>query len=223
MGTQVELKAADGHAFKAYLAEPAGKPKGAMIVVQEIFGVNQHIRDVVDGYAADGYLAIAPGFYERVQPGFETGYDPKDIEAGAAIAKQMKWDDVLKDAAAGLARVKSAGKVGIVGYCWGGTVAWLAAAKLDGLSCSIPYYGGGIYGFKEEKPRVPVLCQFGELDKSPSPEQAREIIAAQPSISYFFYPGAGHGFNCNMRGSYNAEAAKLAKQRTLEFLAKHLG
>ena len=223
MGTQVELKAADGHAFKAYLAEPAGKPKGAMIVVQEIFGVNQHIREVADGYAADGYLAIAPGFYERVQPGFETGYDPKDIEAGAAIAKQIKWDDVLKDAAAGLARVKSAGKVGIVGYCWGGTAAWLAAAKLDGLACAIPYYGGGIHGVKDQKPRLPVLCHFGELDKSPSPEQAREIIAAQPSIGYFFYPGAGHGFNCNMRGSYNAEAAKLAKQRTLEFLAKHLG
>jgi len=223
MGTQVELKAADGHAFKAYLAEPAGKPKGAMIVVQEIFGVNKHIRDVADGYAAAGYLAIAPGFYERVQPGFEVGYEPKDMEAGVAVMQKIKWDEVLKDAAAALARVKSAGKVGIVGYCWGGTVAWLAAAKLDGIACAIPYYGGGMYGMINEKPRVPVLCHFAELDKSPSPEQAKEIIAKHPGINYFFYPGAGHGFNCTERGSYNAEAAKLAKQRTLEFLAKHVG
>jgi carboxymethylenebutenolidase len=223
MGTQVELKAADGHSFNAYLAQPSGKPKGGMIVVQEIFGVNKHIRDVADGYAADGYLAIAPAFYDRVQRGFDVGYEPKDMEAGFGIMQKVKWDEVLQDAAAALTRVKTAGKVGIVGYCWGGTAAWLAAAKLDGLACAIPYYGGGIYGVRDQKPRVPVLCHFGELDKSPTPEQAKEIIAAQPGIEHFFYPGAGHGFNCTMRGSYNPEAAKLAKQRTLEFLTKHVG
>jgi carboxymethylenebutenolidase len=223
MGTFIEIKAADGHAFAAYLAEPAGKPKGGLIVVQEIFGVNKHMRKVTDEYAADGYLAISPAYYDRVQRNFEVGYDPDDIKAGGAIRAQLNWDNTLADTRAALDRVKSAGKVAITGYCWGGTVAWLAASKVDGLACAIPYYGGGIPDLINDKPRVPTLCHFGELDKSPSPEKAKEVLARHPEVQAHFYPGAGHGFNCDERGSYNPEASKLARQRTLEFLKKHVG
>lgn len=223
MSKTIELTAADGHKLGAYLAEPSGKAKGAIIVVQEIFGVNPHIRAVADGYAADGYLAIAPAFFDRLQRNFEAGYGPKDIEAGVAMIQKLTWDKVLLDVGAALAQVQSAGKVGIVGYCWGGTVAWLAAAKLAGLSCSIPYYGGGMFGMIGEQPKVPVMCQFGELDQSPSLEQAKAIAAAHPSVIANFYAGAGHGFNCNERGSYNEAAAKLARQRALEFLGRHIG
>ena len=223
MGTQVELTSSDGHKLAAYLAEPSGKPKGAVIVVQEIFGVNQHVKAVTDGYAADGYLAIAPGYFDRVQKGFAVGYDPKGMEAGIAIMKAIKWDDVLRDTEAALAKVKSAGKVGILGYCWGGTLSWLSASKVSGLACAIPYYGGGMPGFIDEKPKIPVMCHFGELDQSPTPDQAKAILAKYPEVTGYFYPNAGHGFNCDERGSYNAEAAKLAKQRTLEFLKKHVG
>ena len=223
MGTQIQLKSADGHNFGAYLAEPQGKARGAVIVVQEIFGVNAHIRSVADSYAAAGYLAIAPAYYDRAQPGFEAGYGPKDMEAGVALMQKVKWDDVMADSAAALSRVKSAGKVGILGFCWGGTASWLAAAKLQGLACAAPYYPGGIFGLIDEQPRVPVMCNFGELDKSPTPEQARAVLAKHPEVIGHFYAGAGHGFNCDERGSYNAEAAKLAKSRTLEFLGKHVG
>lgn len=223
MGKFIELKAADGHTFAAYLAEPAGKPKGGLIVVQEIFGVNKHMRSVTDGFAADGYLAICPGYYDRVQRNFEVGYSPDDIKAGGAIRAELKWDQILADTAAALERVKSAGKIGITGYCWGGTVAWMAAAKTSGLACSVPYYGGGIPDLINEKPKIPMMCHFGELDKSPSPEKAKEVLAKYPEVQGYFYPGAGHGFNCDERGSYNPEASKLAKQRTLEFLSKHVG
>ena len=223
MSKTIELTAADDHKLSAYVAEPASKAKGAVIVVQEIFGVNAHIRSVADGYAADGYLAIAPAFFDRLQRNFETGYNPKDIEAGVAMVQKLKWDQVMLDTNAALEAVKAAGKVAIVGYCWGGTVAWLAAAKLAGLSCSIPYYGGGIFGMIVEQPKVPVMFQFGELDQSPSLEQAKAIAAAHPSVIANFYAGAGHGFNCNERGSYNEAAAKLARQRALEFLKLHLG
>jgi carboxymethylenebutenolidase len=223
LGQFIELKAADGHSFAAYLAEPAGKPKGGLVVVQEIFGVNKHMRSVTDGFAADGYLAIAPAYYDRVQRNFEVAYGPDDIKAGGAIRAQLQWDQTLADTVAALERIKSAGKAGITGYCWGGTVAWMAAARTAGLACAIPYYGGGIPDLIEEKPKVPTMCHFGELDKSPSPEKAKEVLAKYPEVLGHFYPGAGHGFNCDERGSYSPEASKLARQRTLEFLARHVG
>ncbi len=223
MGQFIELKAADGHSFAAYLAEPAGKPKGGLVVVQEIFGVNKHMRSVTDGFAADGYLAISPAYYDRVERNFEVAYGPDDIKSGGAIRAQLQWDQTLADTLAALERIKSSGKAGITGYCWGGTVAWMAAARLSSLACAIPYYGGGIPDLINEKPMVPTMCHFGELDKSPSPEKAKEVLAKYPEIQGHFYPGAGHGFNCDERGSYNPEASKLARQRTLEFLAKHVG
>ena len=222
MGKTIELTAADGHKLSAYVAEPAGKPRGALIVIMEIFGVNSHIRSVADDYAKEGYLAIAPAMFDRVQPGLDIGYTPPDIEVGRAAMQKMKLDDAMKDVAAALAHVKSAGKVGIVGYCWGGTVSWKSASSVDGLACAIAYYGGGIPGLIGEKPKIPVMFHWGETDQSIPLDKAKEVAAAHKDQQHFFYP-AGHGFNCDQRGSYNAESSKQAKTRSLEFLRKHVG
>jgi carboxymethylenebutenolidase len=222
MGKQIELKAADGHGFSAYIAEPAGKPRGAVVVIQEIFGVNSHIKGVADGYAADGYTVIAPSMFDRVQRGYDTGYSQEEIQAGIALMQKLDWKQTMLDVDAAVAQAGKAGKVGIVGYCWGGTVAWLAAARTDGVACAAPYYGGGMPNFIGDKPRVPTLCHFGEKDQAPTPEQAKQIIAAHPSITAHFYP-AGHGFNCDQRGSYDAASAKLARERTLAFFRQHIG
>ena len=223
MGKMIELTASDGHKLAAYRAEPSGKPRGGIVVIQEIFGVNSHIKSVADGYAADGYLAIAPAMYDRVKRGYETGYSQDEIQAGLKIMQGLDWADTMKDVEAAVKAASSAGKVGIVGYCWGGTVAWVAAARMPGLAAAAPYYGGGMPNFKDEKPRIPVMANFGENDQSPTPEQAKEILAKHPEVQGHFYAGAGHGFNCDQRGSYNAEASKLARQRTLEFFRKHVG
>jgi len=222
MGTLIELTAADGHKFAAYRAEPAGKPRGALIVVQEIFGVNSHIKGVADGYAADGYLAIAPAFFDRVERGVNLGYSPADIEIGRTFIPKMQWDTALADAAAALENVKSAGKTGIVGYCWGGTVAWVAASRLPGIACAIAYYGAGIPNLIEEKPKCPVMFHWGETDHAIPVESAKKVAAAHPDQISHIYK-AGHGFNCDQRGSYDADSAKLARARSLEFLRKHLG
>src|SRR5688572_30568533 len=227
MGKMIELTASDGHKLAAYRAEPsgsnAGKARGAIVVIQEIFGVNSHIKAVADGYAADGYVAIAPAMFDRVQRGYDTGYSPAEIEAGRALMQKIDWGKALLDVDAAVAEAKKAGKVGIVGYCWGGTVAWRAAAKTAGLAASVPYYGGGMPNFKDEKPRIPTLCNFGELDQSPTPAQAKELLAKHPEVQGHFYANAGHGFNCDHRGSYNKDAAQLARERTLAFFRKHVG
>jgi carboxymethylenebutenolidase len=223
MGKMIELTASDGHKLAAYRADPSGKARGAIVVIQEIFGVNSHIKAVTDGFAADGYVAIAPAMFDRVQRGYDTGYSPPEIEAGRAIMQKIDWAKALLDVDAAVAEAKKAGKVGIVGYCWGGTVAWRAASKTAGLSAAVPYYGGGMPNFINEKPKVPVMANFGELDQSPTLEQAKAIAKANPQITAHFYPGAGHGFNCDHRGSYNKEASKLARERTLEFFRKHIG
>lgn len=222
MGSFIELTAADGHRFAAWQAAPAGKARGALVVAPEIFGVNGHIRSVADGFAADGYLTIAPALFDRVQRDYETGYAPDEIQAGVAIMQKLDFADALKDVAAAIAHAQSAGRVAIVGYCWGGTVAWLAAARLAGLACAVPYYGGGMPNHAGESPKCPVLCHFGEKDKSPSPEQARALLARHPDVQAHFYD-AGHGFNCDQRGSYDAGASGLARSRTLAFLAQHVG
>ena len=222
MGETTRIKSADGHEFDAYIARPQGKPRGAVVIVQEIFGVNSHVRAVTDGYAADGYLAIAPALFDRVQPGFETGYKPEDIAVGRELKDRASIDDAVNDVAACVAQVRDAGKVAVVGYCWGGTVAWLAAARIEGVACTVPYYGGGIAQYADEAPRCPVLCHFGDKDTTPTPEQARAAVAKHPAVAAHFYP-AGHGFNCDQRGSYDAASSKLARERTLVFLAKHVG
>jgi carboxymethylenebutenolidase len=223
MGKMIELKASDGHKLAAYVADPSGKPRGAVVVIQEIFGVNKHIKAVADGYAADGFLAVAPAMYDRVQRNYETGYSQDEIQAGLKVMQGLDWTNTMKDVQAAIDHAKSGGKVGIVGYCWGGTVAWVAAARASGLAASAPYYGGGMPNFIGEKPKVPVMAHFGETDQSPTLEQAKTIAKAHPEIAAHYYPGAGHGFNCSERGSYNAEASKQAYARTVEFFRKHLG
>lgn len=222
MGNMIELTASDGHKLAAYVAAPAGKPRGGIVVIQEIFGVNSHIKGVADGYAADGYHVVAPAMFDRVQRGYDTGYNQDEIQAGIKVMNALDWGNTILDAAAAIASAGAAGKVGIVGYCWGGTVAWVAAARLKGLACAAPYYGGGMPGFVGEKPACPVMCNFGEKDQSPTLEQARQIAAAHPSITAHYYP-AGHGFNCDQRGSYDAPSAKLARERTLAFFRQHVG
>jgi len=224
MGKTIELTAADGHKLSAYRADPAGKPRGAVVVIQEIFGVNSHIRSVADGYAADGYLAIAPALFDRVERSFEVGYTPDDIAKGRAVREKVTIDMALKDAQAAIKAAASAGKVGIVGYCWGGYVAWMAAARLPGLACAVPYYGGGTTTDQAiaEKPKCAVMAHYGEKDEHIPVEGVKKLAAAHPSVTVHLYP-APHGFNCDQRGSYDAASAKLARSRTLEFFRKQLG
>ena len=222
MGKIIELIASDGHKLSAYRAEPAGKPKGALIVAMEIFGVNSHIRTVADGYAADGYLAIAPALFDRVQRGYEAGYSQEEIQTGIGFIQKINLDDTMKDIGAALGNVSTAGKVGMVGYCWGGTATWKAACTLDGLACAIPYYGGGITGLTGLKAKCPVLFHWGETDHSIPLDKAKAFAEAHADQTHYFYP-AGHGFNCDQRGSYDKPSAEAARRRTLEFLAKHVG
>jgi carboxymethylenebutenolidase len=222
MGKMIQLTASDGRKLSAYRAEPAGKPKGGLVVAMEIFGVNSHIRSVADGYAADGYLVIAPALFDRVQPNYEAGYSQEEIQKGIGFIQKINLDDTMKDVAAAVQNVASAGKTGIVGYCWGGTVSWKAASDVPGLACAIPYYGGGVPGLIGLKPKCPVLFHWGETDQSIPLEKAKEFASAHKDQTHYFY-AAGHGFNCDQRGSFNAESAKLARSRTLAFLAKHVG
>ena len=218
----VELQAADGHRFPAYIARPSGTPRGALVVVQEIFGVNSHIRAVADGYAADGFLAIAPAVFERVEPGVELGYTDADIARGRTLRTGAGDDNALVDIAAAIAHVDQGLKVGIVGYCWGGLLSWLAACKLDGLSAAaVVDDGGGVPGQAALSPRCPVLAHFGERDAAIPVDTVRAFGAAHPEVELHLYD-AGHGFNCDQRGSYDAASAARARERTLAFLARHL-
>jgi carboxymethylenebutenolidase len=222
MGSMIELTAADGFKFGAYKAEPVGKPRGGLVVVMEIFGANSHIRSVADGYAADGYLVIAPAMFDRVQPGFECGYTPPEIEVARGLMQKAKLDDAIKDVEAAVAALQGAGKVGIVGYCWGGTVAWKAAAEVAGIACSAPHYGGGIPNHATLQAKCPVAFHWGEKDQSIPLEAAQKVQAAQPGCEHFFY-AAGHGFNCDQRPSYDAASSKLSRERTLAMLHKYVG
>jgi carboxymethylenebutenolidase len=218
----VPLTARDGHGFDAFIAEPAGKPRGALVVLQEIFGVNAHIRGVAEAYARDGYLTIAPALFDRTERHVELGYDGADIQRGSALKAAVNSDDALLDVAAAIAHGAPAGKVGIVGFCWGGLLSWLAACKLDGLAASVPYYGGGMPQQAALVPRCPVLAHFGEQDTHIPLDSVRVFAAARPEVQVRLYP-AGHGFNCDQRGSYHAESAQLARDRTLAFLRQYVG
>jgi carboxymethylenebutenolidase len=222
MGTMIELTAADGHKLAAYRADPQGKPRGAIVVIQEIFGVNRHIQQVADGYAADGYLAIAPALFDRVQRKVDLGYTPDDIAKGREIRGKVTNDMALKDTEAAIKAASGAGKVGIVGYCWGGLITWLAAGKLPGLSAAVPYYGGGILDNADLEPKVPLMGHFGDKDQHIPVEGVKKLAEKHKQHPIFIY-SADHGFNCDHRGSYDAPAAKQARSRTLEFFRKHVG
>lgn len=221
MGETVKLMAEDGHTFDAYVARPAGRPKAGLVIVQEIFGVNVHIRGVADGYAADGYLAIAPALFDRVKPGIELGYDSDDVAEGRNIRGKIAWPDALNDIKAAMAFAAEGGKVGVVGYCWGGSLAWLAATRLQ-PAAAVCYYGGNIFEYRDEQPACPVMFHFGEQDAGIPLDQAKAVGEAHPKQELFIYP-AGHGFNCDLRASYSAESAALARERTLAFLGRTIG
>lgn len=222
MGMQIRLHAADGFELGAYRAEPDGAPRGGLVVVQEIFGVNPHIRGLCDRFAAHGYVAIAPAVFDRYQPDFESGYSPAEVEEARRFIPRIDWQAMLRDTQAASEAVRSAGKVGIVGYCMGGTVAFLAAAKLDGLAAAVCYYGGQIAKNADLAPRVPTQMHFGDRDQSIPMADVETVRARLPACEIYLYP-AGHAFANDERPTYDAASARLATQRTLDFLARHLG
>jgi len=215
------IMARDGHEFRAWLAPPPGKPQGAVVVVQEIFGVNSHIRSVADGYAAEGYVAIAPCLFDRVRKGIELGYSQSEIQEGFGYMQQLKAEETLKDLAAAIAVVRHAGPVGMVGYCWGGKMTYMSACELP-LAGGVAYYGGSTTQCLDKKPKCPMMYHFGEQDTHIPLSDVDKIKAANPQGIFHIYAGAGHGFNCDQRGSYNPQAAALARERSLAFFAEHL-
>ncbi len=222
MSETVTLKAADGHELGAYVAEPAGTPKGAIVVIQEAFGVNHHIRAVADSYAAEGYLAVAPALFDRYERGFEATYDAAGMERAMALMPKLNMDWAAADTLAAIeyARDEYKTKVAVVGFCLGGSVAWMAAMQMP-VSAAVGYYGGHIAKFKDAQLKAPVMLHFGELDTHIPMSDVEAIRQAHPEVPVYTYD-ADHGFNCDERGSYSAPAAKQARERTLAFLKEHL-
>lgn len=228
MGHTIELQAADGTRVPAYVAQPSGAARGAVVVIQEIFGLNSHIRSVADGYAAEGYLAVAPAMFQRVKPGVELGYAEADMNEGfgyKTAVEALPAPGALQDIQAAIdhAAQASGGKVGIVGYCWGGLLTWRAACLLKGLSAAAPYYGGGMTTEAEvaRQPQVPVMAHFAEEDKWIPMDTVHAFAKTHPQVQVHTY-AAHHGFNCDQRGSWHAPSAQLARERTLAFFAQHL-
>jgi len=221
MGTLIKLTARDGVTIGAYEAVPAGETRGGLVVLQEIFGVNRHIRNVADDFAGQGYHVIAPALFDRAEPDVELGYGGEDAAKGVAIRAKIKLADSLADIAAAVEAAKPAGRVGIVGYCWGGTLAFAAAQHVEGLAAAVGYYGSGIAAMPPEQLRCPVMLNFGDQDKSIPLADVEKIRRAHPDITIHIYP-ANHGFNCTDRSAYDPASATLARQRTLEFFAQNI-
>src|SRR2546428_445376 len=223
MGETITLVAEDGQRLTGYRAAPARAPRAGLVIVQEIFGVNSHIKRVCEGFTADGYVALARGIFEGVERGCAIGYRPEDIERGRAVRMKVPLEGMVKDVRAAVKALTAEKlKVGVVGYCLGGTLAWLAATRIDGVACAVGYYGGGIPDTASETPRCPVLLHFGETDQWIPPGPHAKIRAAPPTLPMPLYPG-GHGFNCDERASYHEPGAILARSRTLDFVRRHLG
>jgi carboxymethylenebutenolidase len=222
MSKVVKLQANDGHELDAYVAQPEGQPRAGLVVVQEIFGVNQHIRSVADRFAREGFYAVAPALFDRVERNVDWGYDGESRKKGMAIVQKIGIDNSLKDVDAALQYAgKETGKpAGVVGYCYGGTLAWLSATRLAPAAV-VGYYGGNIASFAQENPRVSVMLHFGKRDDHIPAAEVAKVQAAHPEVEIYWYE-AGHGFNCDMRGSYDEKASKEAMARTLAFLTKHL-
>lgn len=221
MGEVIELRAADGFAFSAYVAGPADATKG-VVVVQEIFGVNHHIRDMADRFAALGYAVVAPALFDRTEKGVELGYTADDVSKGREYRMKLSDAQVMLDIEAAADHLAGK-KLGIVGYCFGGTVAWWGATRTTKFAASSCWYGGGIPGTKNETPHCPVQMHFGEKDASIPMADVDAVRAAQPKVDVYVYMGAQHGFGCDERGSYSAPDYELAQQRTVAFFAAHLG
>ncbi|MBN8927686.1 MAG: dienelactone hydrolase family protein [Rhodospirillales bacterium] len=221
MGKTIELTASDGHKLSAYVAGPEGATKG-IVVVQEIFGVNHHIRDMADRFAAQGYAVVAPALFDRVEKGVELGYTQDDVGKGREYRMKLSDPQVMLDVEAAAAQLKGK-KLAIVGYCFGGTVAWWGATRSRSFAAASCWYGGGIAGTKDERPNCPVQMHFGEKDASIPMSDVDAVRAAQPGVEVYVYNGAQHGFGCDERASYSKADYDLAQQRTLDFFAKHLG
>ena len=214
-----KLTAADGHAFDAYEVRP-DDAVAAIVVIQEIFGVNDHIRSVVDRYASFGYHAVAPALFDRVQPGVELDYDQDGVTRGRDMAGEIRWDPAMLDLAATVTHVADTGPVGTVGYCFGGSLSWLSANELP-ITAAVGYYGGQIHSLNDRDPAVPTMLHFGELDGAIPLEQVDEIAKAHPGVDVFVYEGAQHGFSCDARGSFHPLSAAIALGRTLDFFVSH--
>jgi carboxymethylenebutenolidase len=222
----ISITASDRHRFDAYCARPA-RPRAGLVVIQEVFGVTAHIRSVCDRFAEQGYLAIAPSLYDRVEPRIELPCDPQGVARGRDIRKQIPDDLAMLDVSAAIDAAVSelsgvaGAKVATIGYCWGGTLSWLAAARFPAVSAAVCYYGSGIASYLKERPRVPVLLHFGSRDAHIPVSDVDNIARAFPEVPVHLYD-AGHGFNCDDRPSYDAPSAALAGERTLAFLGRHL-
>ena len=217
-GQGVQLRAADSHALDAWRVAPAGKPRGAIVVIQEVFGVNRHIRAVAGQYAAEGYLAIAPALFDRVQPKADLPYG--EVAQGIALMQQLSTQQTLLDLRAAVDAVAGAGKVGVVGYCWGGAMAYLAACHLP-IAAAVSYYGGGLTAYLDRTPKCPVIFHFGEQDSYIPPAHVEQVKKAYPLGHYYLYP-AGHAFNRTDGAAYDAASAALALQRSLDFFQRHV-
>jgi carboxymethylenebutenolidase len=223
MAANRKLTASDGHELGAYHAKPGNSAHAAVVVIQEIFGVNSHIRSLADDFAAEGFHAIAPQLFDRVEPNVELGYNPADMQRGMGMATKIGMENALQDVAAALSYARDTlgcAKVGVVGYCFGGSLAWLAATRLQ-PAAAVGYYGGRIAQYAEETPRCPVMLHFGARDPHIPASEIEKIRQRHPELPVFLYD-AGHGFNCDQRKDYEPQSAKLARERTLEFLRKYL-
>ncbi len=223
MGQPLTLTASDKHSLGAYRADPSGKPKGGVVVVQEIFGVNHHIRSVCDRVAQAGYAALAPALFDRTVRDFQSGYSPDEVAKARKFVEKPDWDAMLRDTAAAVDALKSAGPVAVMGFCMGGTMAVLSATRLDGIAAAVCYYGGGIVRFADETPKCPTQMHFGALDAHIPLTAVEEIRAKRPDCEIHVYENADHGFHCDERGSYHAESAGIAWKRSLAFLEKAMG
>ena len=223
MGQFISLTSGDGFELDAYRADPEGTPKGAILVIQEIFGVNIHIREVCDGYANDGYVAVAPALFDRVEKSIELGYEGADMTRGVDIARgKLQPANTMADITAGIQYLQDIGKVGVVGYCFGGLMTWLCACNTSGIAAASSYYGGGIGGVADQVPKVPTILHFGDQDAHIPMSDVDNVKNAHPDVGVYVY-AADHGFNCDHRASFNEAAATLARSRTISFFNEHLG
>ena len=220
MNELIEVTAKDDHQFSAYISQPFGKPKAGIVIIQEIFGVNKHIKEVTDLYAKKGYLCLAPSLFDRIEKNVTLNYDEKGVSKGRNL-KELCDKDALKDIEASISIVSSAGKVGVVGYCWGGSLSWRIGCESSNISASVCYYGGDVPKLRDLKPKCNILTHFGELDKGIPMKDVKIFKEKRSEVLTYTYP-ADHGFNCNHRRQFDETSAKVALDRTLKFLERNL-
>ena len=220
MNELLEITAEDNHQLVAYISQPSGNPKAGIVIIQEIFGVNTHIREVADLYASKGYLCIAPSLFDRIEKNVTLDYDGEGISKGRNL-KELCNKNALKDIEAAISVAKCAGKVGVIGYCWGGSLAWRIGCEFSNISASVCYYGGDVPKLKDLKPKCNILAHFGEFDKSIPIKDVRIFEKKRPEVLTYTYP-AEHGFNCNHRNQFDEKCSQIALKRTLKFLERNL-